>query len=146
MAAKRKRLLFGTRPVYSAGKPNTSCGLSECEEEFSFRFPEEIRAFLLMLGAGSTEDFTIFHAEQIYPFDQDNGPIEHFVTFATDVLGNFYAFNPRSNSPSEIYYCSHDPLGYAKLAPDIASFLKTFVENEFNNLELTEKLELTGWR
>ncbi|GAB1270010.1 hypothetical protein NBRC116493_32630 [Aurantivibrio infirmus] len=143
--ATRKKFLFGEKPVYSQGKKNSPELLSKVEEKYRFTFPPEIKEFLLELGSGSTEDFYINHAEQIYPFDEDNGPIEGFVAIATDTLGNYFVFNPKSENDSEIFYCCHDPLGYGKVAPDIGSFLKSFVGNGFKNLDITNELSLTEY-
>ncbi len=96
-----------------------------------------------MQGAGSTEDLYIYHVEQIYPFDKENGPTEGFVAFATDIIGNYLAFNPNSDTPSEIFYCCHDSLGcYAKLASDIGAFLQLLIDSGYDNVALTENLDL----
>ena len=141
-SATKKRFLFREKLVYTAGKPNLPHEIDSLEGKYGFTFPAEIRQFLLELGAGSTEDLYISHAEEIYPFDEENGPVEGFVAFATDIFGNYLAFNPNSDMPSEIFYCSHDPLGYAMIASDIRTFLQLLIDSGFDNVSLTEKLDL----
>ena len=78
----------------------------------------------------------------IYPFDEQNGKIEGFITFASDDLGNYFAFSPRSEDYNAIYYCCHDPLGYCKVAKDAEDFLSIFVFSGLKINDYVHNLEL----
>lgn len=143
-SAKRKKFFFLEEPIFSYGQRMDSKTLENLEKKFDFTFPSKIRTLLLELGQGYANDLYIHGSDMIYPFDEQNGKIEGFITFASDDLGNYYAFSPKSEDVNTIYYCCHDPLGYCKVAKDAEDFLSIFVSSDFkiNNhvcsLELDE--------
>ncbi len=94
------------------------------------------------LGKARIDEFYVHGPDMIYPFDSDNGKIEGFVTFASDVLGNYFAFNPNSENTNQIYYCSHDPLGFSTVAASRDELLKLFIESSFDIVSVTKTLDL----
>jgi len=140
--AKKKRFLFGTKAIFKSGCSISSESIKLIEVKLGLSFPDLVKEFLLELGAGQTEDLYIHGESQIYAFDQDNGPIAGFVTFASDSLGSFFAFNPESTNRGEIFYCCHDPLGYAEVAKDANEFLGKIIDSDYDNLELAANLKL----
>lgn len=130
------------KPVFKPGDSFSLESIGKLEAKLNVSFPLKVKDFLLKLGAGQTEDLYIHGNEHIHAFDEENGPIAGFVTFASDTMGNYYAFNPESSNKEEIYYCCHDPLGYAKIASDAYEFLRKIIENKYDNIELAANLEL----
>ena len=141
-AATTRRFLRCEKNIYRAGKPNSAEDLGKIEKEYDFIFPEQVRLLLLNLGQGEIGDFRIQGPEMIYPFDSDLGNLAGYITFATDILGNHFAFDPKSDKPEEIYYCSHDPLGYGKVASNIKSLLESFVKAAYDTVSVTDKVRL----
>ena len=141
-SARRKRLLWGFTQLYAPIASNTEEGLRKLELDGGYEFPIAVRSALLALGGCSVDDLYIHPAERIYSFDSENGAMAGRVTFASDIFGNYFAFDPASNNPDEIYYYSHDPLGYALVSPTFTDYLRSFVSSGFKTLELTENLDL----
>lgn len=87
-------------------------------------------------------DLYIHDKNHIYPFDEYNGRIEGFITFAIDDMGNYYAFNPQSKDINEIYYCCHAPLGCCVVAKDAEELLRIFIESNFKITKYVAELDL----
>ncbi len=140
--ARKKRLLFGEKPLFLRGSPELiERDLNDIEKDNGFSFPKDIKTLLVELSPGSIEDLYISNKEMIYPFDDQAGPIAGYVTFLTDILGNHFAFNPKGRDPSEIYYISHDPIGFGIVAKDIEELLASFISNEFDIMEVTDQID-----
>jgi len=140
--AKRKRFFFWEEHIFSFGSRISSEELCALENNHGFTFPSKIRTLLLELGQGFVNDLYIHGVDMIYPFDEENGNIEGFVTFASDDLGNYYAFSPKSKDVDVIYYCCHDPLGYCAVAKGAEDFLSIFVNNGFKITDYVYNLDL----
>jgi len=108
--------------------------LDKLEREYQFEFPEDIKELLLSLACGSINDLHFLHTDMIYPYDEENGAMNGYVAIATDILGNYFAFNPNSDNPNQIYYYSHDPLGYGVCAKNVTKLLEAFVNSNFDIL------------
>lgn len=143
--AKRKRLLFGAKPLYELVSSLSAEALAELEAKHAFKFPSRIKSALLELGASSVANLYLHHPSMIYRFDEKNGAVSGQVTFASDICGNYFSFNPEAPDPETVYYCSHDPAGYAVVAPSFLEYLQSFVASGFNTLSLTESLELNDF-
>jgi len=140
--SKRKKFFFWEENIFSYGERLDSESLDKIEKSFGLTFPLKIRKLLLELGQGFANDLYIHGADMIYPFDEKNGKIEGFVAFASDDLGNYYAFSPKSNDSEAIYYCCHDPLGYCIVAKDAEDFLNIFISSGFKITDYVYNLEL----
>jgi hypothetical protein len=140
--AKRKRLLLGHKVLYESISRHSEETLYKLEHEGGYLFPRDIREALLELGSCSIDSLNIHASQDIYAFDENLGPLTGFVTFASDDSGNYFSFNPKSEAPNEIYYCSHDPLGYVKVSASFSEYLHAFVESEFNTFAVTNKFDL----
>ena len=133
---------FWENNIFQQGVKNTPEALKQVENEIGVSLPEQIFKFLLELGQGYVNDLYIHGPDMIYPFDEQNGKIEGFVTFASDDLGNYYAFSPKSTNINTIYYCCHDPLGYCVVAKDAEEFLRIFIKSGFKIADYVYNLEL----
>jgi hypothetical protein len=140
--ATRKGRLFGNKALYKQVAPISEDQLRQTEMRLNCQLPEDVRATLLALGACAVDELYMHAAEDIYAFDDENGAMAGYITFASDVCGNYFAFDPRSNNPVAFYYCSHDPFGYAVIKGSFREYLQAFVESEFDTVSLTDKLEL----
>jgi hypothetical protein len=141
-SAERKRLLFGHKKIYKKTYDYSEEDLKSIEENYGFKFPKEVLLALLNLGACEIDEFRLHDPSWIYPFDSGNGKIEGFITFASDINGDYFAFDPSSDSIEQIYFCCHDPVGYCVVSEDFSKFLEAFVKSGFNALSLTENLDL----
>lgn len=141
--AKRKKLLFGYTNLFVQKKKFSDESISELETTLQTSIPTKARKLLYHLGYGQINDIQFHGSDWVYAFDEDNGAIEGFVTFASDDMGNYYAFNPNNSNPELIYYCSHDLLGYCELAKDAEEFLRIFVDSNFNITKYVAELELS---
>ncbi len=141
-STKKKKLFFWEESIFSFGERITAEELSALETDLKLSFPDKITTLLLELGQGYVNDLYIHGIKSIYPFDEENGKLEGFVTFASDDMGNYYAFSPKSDDNNEIYYCCHDPLGYCIVAKNAEEFLKIFVESNFKITGHVADLEL----
>lgn len=137
-----KKGLFRTKKLFSYGNRISESELSEIENGIGSKIPADIKLALLELGEGFINDLS-FHGKQgIYPFDNECGCVEGFVTFASDDMGNYYAYSPQSDDQSKIYYICHDPEGYCVIANDIVEFLSDFVARDYNITKFAAELEL----
>lgn len=141
-SAKKKKLLWGEKNLYEPGISLNDSDLDELEKRYNFSFPLSIKQFLLGLGCGSINDLNIPHVDGIYPFDKENGIIEGYIAIATDILGNYIAFNPNGDDSEVIYYCSHDPVGFGLCSKNIITLTKDFVESGFDIMQVTDNVDL----
>lgn len=140
--AKKKKLFFWKENIFSFGERITSDELSALERSLNIRFPAKIKTLLIELAQGYANDLYIHGLKDIYPFDEQNGKIEGFVTFASDDMGNYYAFSPKSENENTIYYCCHDPLGYCVVAKDAEEFLNIFINSNYKITTYVAELDL----
>lgn len=140
--ARKKRFLIGEKALYSLISPNTEQALSELENEHGFVFPTQVKEALLEFGKAEIEDLYIHGPDMIYPMDEENGRLKGFVPFSSDVLGNYFLFDPKSQTPEMVFYYCHDPLGVAVAADSVEGLLQRFVDNSFDIIAVTENLEL----
>ena len=126
--------IYEERYKYSKEELNT------IEQELNIKFPNEIYEWLLLAGCGAIfDELLIGEKEYIFKLE-DLGALSGYISFATDDLGNHYAFNP--NNDESIFYACHDPLGYAKIAESFSSFLAQLKQADFNIETVTSKLQL----
>lgn len=140
-SAKKKRLLFGSKSLYSIKDPISESDLKTLETKYNFKFPVSILRTLIALGSCEIEDLRLHGPDWIYPFDELNGRIEGFITFASDINGDYFSFNPDDQN-GLIYFCCHDPAGYCVVANSIEELLVKLIDNNFDIVEITANLEL----
>jgi len=93
--------------------PVDSRHILEIAEERNCQFPEGYCTFMETLGPGLWAGMGIPQPEDTHAFDQATGAMQGFVTVACNVngMGDYLAFNPKEGE--KIYFCGHDPFGYA---------------------------------
>lgn len=137
--ARKKKLIFGYKELYRLIKPINKSELNDIEDKNSFNFPSEIMATLIELGSCTIGDELNLHSpSEIYPLDEDNGNMKGFVIFASDTLGNYFAFKPNGDG---VYFLCHDPLGSCLVASSFKEFLKKFIEADYKLEDFSEKLD-----
>ena len=137
-----KKSLFGAKKLFTYGNIISEVELAGIEAELGSKIPKKIRLLIIELGAGSINDFQIHGKDRIYSFDDECGEVEGFVTFASDDMGNYYAYSPHSDDPNKIYYVCHDPAGYCVVANDAEEFLSGFVNRGFTITDYVADLDL----
>jgi hypothetical protein len=97
--------------------------LKDAEKRLGCTLPSGYRIFLETLGVGSWAEAFIKAPADLYAFDEAVGEMCGFIALADGIegCGNYVAFNPRDQ---KIYYCCHDPFGYALLDRSFEGFIK----------------------
>ena len=92
LLANRRKGWFKSRPVFEAYAPATLADLSAAESHVGRALPEDLKAWLLLLGFGDVGEDLGFRKEFFAPVA--DGKLKGGAQFAQDILGNFYAFPP----------------------------------------------------
>ena len=124
-----KFFIFFEKDAFQFGK---RISLEDLNSKKELRIPKDIELFLLELAQGYINDLHIHGTDNIYPFDKETGLFAGLVTFASDSLGNYFAYSPNSENPSEIYYCIHDEKEPWVISKNIEEFLREFVNNDLS--------------
>lgn len=137
-----KKGLFGTKKLFKYGNIISEVELAGIETELGSKIPDKIRLLIIELGEGCINDLRIHGKDGIHPFDDECGKVEGFITFASDEMGNYYAYSPHSDDPNKIYYVCHDSAGYCVVADDAEEFLSGFVNRSFTITDYVADLDL----
>jgi hypothetical protein len=137
-----KKGLFGAKKLFKYGNIISEVELAGIESELGSKIPDKIRLLIIELGEGSINDLRIHGKDGIYAFDDECGEVEGFITFASDEMGNHYAYSPHSDDPNKIYYVCHDPAGYCVVADDAEEFFSGFVNRGFTITDYVVDLDL----
>lgn len=130
---------IGNEPLYLPGGlehhifwmgpgPLQPRSLLDTENVLNCRFPEGYRVFMETLGPCVWADAFFAPPAALYAFDEDTLDMCGFITlaFGVDGCGNYVAFNPRE--PERIYFCCHDPFGYAVVAESFEEYIRKLTE------------------
>jgi hypothetical protein len=98
------------------------------EKEHELTLPRDFCEFLGITNGCSFFGHSILALKDCYIFDDPQ--FSQFMPFHTWVDGNFTAFN--LDDRFSVYYISHDPLGFAKVASSFEDWIRA-VENEIRN-------------
>jgi hypothetical protein len=140
--ATKKKLVFGIKPIYEKISDTTSEMLESVERQYQFQFPPELRQSLESLGSCRINDCFYLHSvAEIYPFSKMDTKLLGHIVFASDDVGNYFAFDPREGS-HEIFYCSHDPAGFAFVAKDVENLFTLLIDAKFEIDRVVEDLKL----
>ena len=106
--------------------------INAAEVRLGVQLPASYKTFLRVCGSGQRCGGYVAAPEDVYPFDQDCGEMEGFVALVHNVdgLGNFIAMNPREQTVAgewALYYCSHDPFGFGRIADSFESWAREAV-------------------
>jgi hypothetical protein len=124
--------------IFSPSTTVDEQGINAAERRLGVTLPASYKTFLRICGSGQWCGDYVAPPEDIYPFDEQCGEMYGFVALVHNVggTGDFVAMNPREQAgPGEwaLYYCSHDPFGFGKIADSFESWareaLTAFEEN-----------------
>ena len=106
--------------------------IDAAERQLGLALPASYRTFLLVCGSGLWCGDYVTPPEGVYPFDEDCGDMEGFLALVQNVRGegNFVAMNPREQTAAgewALYYCSHDPFGFGRIADSFESWVREAV-------------------
>ncbi|HEY9791386.1 MAG TPA: SMI1/KNR4 family protein [Candidatus Obscuribacterales bacterium] len=116
------------------GSPVTAIAINNAERKLQCTFPEGYKIFLQTLGPGSWAGLHFPHPTSLYAFDASCGEMEGYVILCFNVngAGDYVAFNPKQQE-SNIYFCSHDPLGCARIGASFEELIKKLYELKLAN-------------
>lgn len=124
--------------IFDPDAPVDEQHITAAEIRLGVPLPASYKTFLRVCGSGQWCGDYVAPPEDLYPFDEDCGDMEGFVALVHNVggCGDYVAMNPREQTgPAEwaLYYCSHDPIGFGKIAGSFESWAReavtTFEEN-----------------
>jgi len=118
--------------IFDPNAPVDEQHIDVAEARLGVQLPASYKTFLRVCGSGQWCGDYVAAPEGLYPFDQDCGEMEGFVALVHNVggLGNFVAMNPREQTVAgewALYYCSHDPFGFGRLADSFESWAREAV-------------------
>lgn len=130
LSAKRKKFLR-SRPVFECYTPVSEAELFHLATGLNFKFSLGLSKWLRLAGFGDIDETLSFRKEW---FSVINGtPQDGYVSFAQDISGNHYAFNPADGS----IHCISNPEKLAtRIADDFPSFLQELIQRDY---------QLTAW-
>ncbi|MEM7343444.1 MAG: SMI1/KNR4 family protein [Chloroflexota bacterium] len=143
-------------PVFvSSGNITTDADIKRVEQELDVSLPQSYRQFLLICGSGAWCDDWIPSPNELYAFDENCWEMAGFVTLVHNVekLGDFLAINPTDlveDGERPIYYCSHDPFGYAQIAISFEEWCRNILAGKltgtFNIYDDVEDAVYAKWK
>ena len=128
--------------------------IATAERQLGLALPASYKTFLRVCGSGLWCGDYVAPPEGVYPFDEDCGDMEGFLALVHNVrgAGNFVSMNPREQTAAgewALYYCSHDPFGFGRIADSFESWtrgtLAAFEANESLYDKAADDVERT-WR
>ena len=124
--------------------PVNSSEIEAAENDFGVNLPDSYKHFLLHYGSGVWCDEPIAHLRELYDLDSDNLEMEGFIVLVQNVrgVGDLIAFNPKDaevTGERPVYYCSHDPFGFVKIADSFEDWLRKTVEAQKQGVDLYEQ-------
>ncbi|MGA8147926.1 MAG: SMI1/KNR4 family protein [Gallionellaceae bacterium] len=134
LAARRKRFLF-SRPLFKRYAPVSEAELFQLANRLHFKFIVELSRWLLMAGYGEIGGSLIFQEGRFSIIDWD--PLKGFVSFAKDISGYRFAFNPKDES----IYCIHpSEHAFVHIADNFSSFLRELIQHDYHVKEWVSTL------
>src|SRR5262245_28403421 len=131
-------------PVFAPEERVEEQRIQAAEKRLGVSLPASYKTFLRVCGSGQWCGDYVAPPEQTYAFDEDCGDMEGFVARVQNVgaSGNYVAMNPRlqtGNGEWALYYCSHDPFGFGKVADSFESWARDAVTAFEQDKDLYEK-------
>jgi hypothetical protein len=122
-----------TRVFVPDGETVSESDIKKVESDLGVSLPRSYRQFLLTCGPGLWCDDYIPHPRNLYAFDEDCWEIAGFVPLIHNVLGcgDHVAINPSEpdqDGERPLYYCTHDPFGYAQVATSFEEWCRKAVD------------------
>ncbi|HWM91547.1 MAG TPA: SMI1/KNR4 family protein [Thermoanaerobaculia bacterium] len=105
-----------------AGQAPDEMEIRAAEERIGAPLPQGYKLFLRVLGPGCwCRANEISAPADVFVFDESTWEMKGFVAIVENVqgVGDYLAFNPADpqvEGDRPVYYCAHDPYGYARVA------------------------------
>lgn len=135
LAATRNGL-FQTKPVFKPHASVSSEDLCALESSIGIAIPGDLRDWLLAIGYGDLDDELSFRQEWFVLLE--HGQLKGGATFAQDVLGNYYAFDPLHG---RIYYLARAAAVFAPVAASFSEFMQGLVGRDYKLIDWVDTLE-----
>ncbi len=134
LSAKRRRFL-SSRPVFERYTPVSEAELFRLATGLNFKFALGLSKWLLLAGYGDIDGTLSFREEWFSVINEE--PLDGLVSFAQDIVGNRYAFNPKDGS---IYYIRHPEQTVARISDDFPSFLQELIRRDYQLKEWMDSM------
>jgi hypothetical protein len=126
LVAKRKHFLL-SRPLFKQYAPVSEAELFDLANRLHFKFIVELSRWLLMAGYGEIGESLIFQESKFSIIDWE--PLQGFVSFAEDITGYRFVFNPNDKS----IYCIHpSEHAFVRIADNFSSFLQELIRHDYH--------------
>lgn len=112
------------------GQPPGEMEIEAAEDRIGVPLPQGYKLFLRVLGPGCwCRANEISAPDDVFAFDEGTWEMNGFVAIVQNVqgVGDHLAFNPADLQVAgerPVYYCSHDPFGYAKVADSFEAWAR----------------------
>ncbi len=137
LSAKRKRFLR-SHPVFKRYAPVSEAELFHLATRLNFKFTVGLSKWLLLAGYGDI-DGTLSFREGCFSII-DGVPLDAHVSFAQDIAGNRYAFNPRNGS---VYHIRHPEQLVTLVSDDFPSFLQELIRRDYQLKDWMDSISST---
>jgi hypothetical protein len=131
LSAKRRKFLR-SRPVFERHAPVSEAELFRLATALNFKFALGLSKWLLLAGYGDIDE-TLSFREEWFSIIEGAG----HVSFAQDIVGNRYAFNPKDGS---IYYIGHPERVAVRVSDDFPSFLQELIRRDYRLKEWMDSI------
>jgi hypothetical protein len=116
--------------------------IKQAEQKLGVNLPHSYQQFLLLCGPGLWCGDYIPHLGELYAFDESCWEMTGFIPLVHNVLGlgDYVAINPADSEKDgerPLYYCSHDPFGYARVADSFEKWCRKTAEIQIGETNTT---------
>jgi hypothetical protein len=137
----RECLSQGKQVFIPDGEPVAAPDIELAKSSLGVNLPASYKYFLLRCGSGSWCGERVAHPSELYAFDADCLQMEGFVPLVHNVrgVGDYVAINPADAEAAgerPVYYCSHDPFGYVKIAASFEEWSRKRAEAQRQGIDL----------
>lgn len=134
LSAKRRRFLR-SRPVFERYAPVSEAELFRLATGLNFKFALGLSKWLLLAGYGDIDETLSFREGCFSVIDGE--PLCGLVSFAKDIIGNRYAFNPKDGG---IYHISPPEQVATRMSDDFPSFLQELIRRDYQLQEWVDSI------
>ena len=134
LSAKRRKFLR-SRPVFERHAPVSEAELFRLATGLNFKFATGLAKWLLLAGYGNIDETLTFREGCFSVIDGE--PLCGLVSFAQDVTGNRYAFNPKDGG----IYCIRPPEQVAaRISDSFPSFMQELIRRDYQLKEWMDSI------
>lgn len=112
------------------GQPVGEMEIRAAEERIGMPLPQGYKVFLRALGPGCwCRANEVSAPDDVFAFDEPGWELNGFISIVQNVggVGDHLAFNPADppvDGDRPMYYCAHDPFGYAQVADSFETWAR----------------------